>query len=136
MKDRIRGIMLAGIIITFIFASHMIADLFQIYKGDKNIWWTHRDMRMSLGEASANFELYISGKSLQRHLSEGTLFAKDNQDQTYKVVAKDVTARMNNWYRRKASLLEKTLWSSFCAGVGIAFLIAGLVMRYTVKERK
>ncbi|MBD3263824.1 MAG: hypothetical protein GF375_01825 [Candidatus Omnitrophica bacterium] len=134
MKDRARGFLLAGIIITAIFASHLISDLIQVYKGAKNIWWTPKTMMLSLDDTENEFRIFISGKPLSRHLEEG-LFAKDNEGKTYRVVAEDVGVRLNNWCNRKVSMLQKALWSAFGAGFGIALLIAGLNLKFFLKKK-
>jgi hypothetical protein len=51
------------------------------------------------------FQVYIGGKRLQKHLSEGSLFAVDQNGAQYIVVSKDIGARLNNWDRMKASIL-------------------------------
>ncbi len=129
MKEKIKGIILCGLISISIFASFLITDLFKVYKGDKNIWWNPRSMMLSLEETRDNFEIFIGGKLFRNHIKEEQLYVHLDKDEKYMVVPKDVGVRINHWYKQKASMLEGLLWNAFGTGFGLACLIVGLALR-------
>jgi len=64
-------------------------------------------MQLPIEDSKGKFELFISGKPLQKHLADGSLFVLDSKGEQYRVVSKDVTIRLNNWNKIKSSILEK-----------------------------
>ncbi len=101
-------------------------DLHQAFRGEQNIWWTNRDKGLSIELTQDAFELYVAGMLLQKRLEGRDLFLADDEGITHPVLPGDISVRLNNWERRKASLLTRTTVSGFFFGAAFALLIVGL----------
>ncbi|MCI5121774.1 MAG: hypothetical protein D3908_11400 [Candidatus Electrothrix sp. AUS4] len=123
----INPLLFIGLIGTVTVGSSLAADLMQVFYGEQGIYWTHKDMPLSLHETGNNFQVLIGGKSLQDHLKGKTFFAADEELVPYPVVAKDVTVRVNNWPSVKARILTKTTLTAFAFGVNLTLMLVGLV---------
>jgi hypothetical protein len=135
MKDRkINSLVWVGLLGTFIIGSSLFTDVYRAFRAEQNIWWTPQTMRLTPEETRDHIELYIGGKLLQKHLSDGTLFSVDKNGEQYRLVSKDVSARMNNWNKMKASLLANTTASGFLFGVSLTLLITGLIQVFQKKN--
>jgi hypothetical protein len=126
-NKRINPILWIGLIGTLTIGTSFIADAYRAFWGDQSIWWTPLAMTLPVEETRDNFELYIGGKPLRKHLSDGTLFSVDNNGKQYSIVSKDITVRLNNWDKIKASILGHTTMSGFAFGVAITLLVIGLI---------
>lgn len=135
-KRGINGWLWIGLIGVFIAGPMLFDSVYRAVWEDRNIWWTPPGMALSLEETRNRFEVAIAGKSLERHLSEGTLLAVDAKGNPYRVVSKDVSARMNNWDRVAASAWSAATISSSCVGLSAAFLMVGVVQWLRGKNRK
>ena len=127
LNNRINTILWIGIIATLLIGTSFITDVYRVFWGDKNIWWTHQAMRLPIEETRDTFELYIGGEPLAKHISDGTLFSVDKNGKQYRIVYKDLTVRLNNWNKVKASILTYTTMSGFAFGVACTLLVIGLV---------
>ncbi len=127
--------MLVGIIGIFTIGSNFAIQIYHAYWGNQDIWWTPRTMQLGLEETKDNFKLYISNKSLQQHLTDGNLFILDNDGGQYRIVSKDVTVRLNNWYKVKSSILENAIISGVAFGIIITVLVIGLIQVCRRKKR-
>ncbi len=126
MHKRINALLWIGIMGTLLIGTSLLADIYRAFWGDHAIWWTHQSMKLPVEEAKGNFELYIGGQLLQKHLSDGTLFSVDKNGNQYSVVSRDITVRLNNWEKVRASILERTTMSGFAFGVTITLFVIGL----------
>jgi hypothetical protein len=111
-----------------------ITDLHQAFRGNDHTWWTHSEMRLPVEETRNAFEIFISGKLLQNHMADGTLLGMDGGGKPYPVVPGDVTVRLNNWDKVRASILARTTVSGFGLGVSVTLLAAGLIRRFRGKD--
>jgi len=130
LNKRINPILWIGLTGTLIIGTAFFADVYQAFWGDYTMWWTHQSRRLPLEKTKDNFELYIHGKLLQRHLSEKTLFSVDNEGKQYPVVSEDITVRLNNWDKVKSSILTNMTMSGFGFGACITLLLVGLVQSF------
>jgi hypothetical protein len=119
---------------TFLFGTSYMTDVYRAFWGKQNIWWTHQSMRLSVDETRKNFELYIGEKSLQEHLSGGTLFAADKNGGRHPIVSEDISVRLNNWDKVQASILTYTTVSGIFLGISIALLVIGLIRVFSPKR--
>jgi hypothetical protein len=126
-NKRVNPILWIGLIGTLTIGTSFITDAYRAFWGDQSIWWTPQAMTLPVEETRDNFELYIGGKPLRKHLSDGTLFSVDNNAKQYSLVSKDITVRLNNWDKIKASILGHTTISGFAFGVAITLLVIGLI---------
>lgn len=124
---QINSLLWIGLTGTIIIGTSFFIDLYRVFWGDRTIWWTHQAMRLSVEQTKDNFELYIAGRLLQKHLSNGTLLAIYKNGKQYPIVAKDVTVRLNNWDKTKAIILGHTTMSGFGFGVALTLLVIGLI---------
>lgn len=124
---RINPLLWIGLIGTLTIGTSYITDVYRAFWGDQSIWWTPQVMRLPVEDTRDNFELYIGGEPLRKHLSNSTLFAVDKNGKQYPIVSKDITVRLNNWDKIKASILRHTTMSGFAFGVAITLLVIGLI---------
>lgn len=134
MQEKARGFLIAGLIGCCVFGSSLAADMVYLFKGDKNIWWTNKNMMLPLAKAKDTVEIYINGRHLAGLVEEGALFVRDRAGQAYRVVDRDIGFRVNNWNDRKASLLQKAVVGAFGFGLGLSLLIAGLYLKLSQKN--
>ncbi|MEW6076435.1 MAG: hypothetical protein AB1724_01340 [Thermodesulfobacteriota bacterium] len=132
----INSVLWIGLTGMFLIGSSFVSDLYQAYRGDNSIWWTHNDMRLPLEETKNNAEVYISGKLLQKHIADGTLTGLDAGGKPYPIASRDVTVRLNNWDKIRASILARTAFTGFGLGVSIALAAAGLIQIFRSGDKK
>ncbi len=127
-------LLLIGLIGFFTLGSSLGVDLYRAFWGDRNIYWTHAAMPLSLEDTANDFQIDISGKRLQRHLTDGTLQARDANGASYPVVAKDVRVRVNHWPSVQSGILIKAVFTSFAFGAALTMLIVGWIMARREKK--
>jgi hypothetical protein len=134
-QKSINPLLFIGLIGTLTIGASFLTSLYQVFWGETDIWWTHREMRLSIEETKSRFELFIAGAPLQKRLSEGTLFVADVDGAPYRVVAADVNARLNNWETVKTSILKSAAMSGFLSGISIALLAVGLFQVFAARKK-
>lgn len=127
MSKPVNTLLWIGLTGTLLIGSSFVADVYHAFWGDHSVWWTHRDMPLSVEKTSDYFELYVARKPLQRHLSEKTLFSLDNNGNQFPLVSEDITVRLNHWDKVKSSILTNTTFSGFGLGVSMTLFVIGLV---------
>jgi len=131
MKNfRSNSLLWMGLTGSLIFGTTFFDNVYQAFRGDQLIWWTPQAMRLPIEETKSNFEIYIGGVSLQKHLSDKTLFSADKNGKQYPVVSRDITVRLNNWDKTQAALLTNTTLTGFAFGVSIALLVIGVIQAF------
>lgn len=130
------NILLVGLVGMMIVGGMFFTDVYQAFWGDRNIWWTHKDMKLNIEETKDSVELYIEGQLLQKRIAEGTLFSTDKNGKQHTVVAGDITVRLNNWYKIKSSLLANATISGFAFGVVVTLFVVGLLIQIYGRENK
>lgn len=135
MNKRINALLLIGLIGTLTIGTSFVVDVYRAFWGENRIWWTPQALRLPIEETRNHFELYIAGESLRKHLSEGTLFSVDEKGEQYRIVSKDISVRLNNWDKVKASILTNTTMSGFGFGVAITLLVIGLIQVLAKKKK-
>jgi len=133
-KKTINSFLLIGLIGTLTIGTNFAINLHRAFWAEESNWWTPRTMKLPIEETRNNFEIYIGEKFLQEHLSEGTLFSIDKNGEQYRIVSKDISVRLNNWDKMKASFLTNAIFSGFGFGASITLLIIGLIKVLTKKE--
>ncbi len=126
-QPRVNPLVLMGLIGVFTIGSNFAVQVYRAYWGNQGNWWTPRTKSLSLEESRDVVRLSISGKRLQEHLEDGSLFARDDEGNSYRVVARDVSVRVNNWHKVKASILTNALVTGVAFGVVMTVLVIGLV---------
>ena len=130
------ALLLIGLIGIFVFGTHFSIFYGKAMFGNKDMWWTPLSLSLSLDETKNDFRLLISGRTLQQHLQEETLFVDDPQDTTYKIVPEDIRVRLNNWNKVKASFLNSSVYAAFMLGISLACLIMGIAGYFKRKPSK
>ncbi|MBD3336503.1 MAG: hypothetical protein GF355_13405 [Candidatus Eisenbacteria bacterium] len=123
-----KALLLIGIIGTSVFGAHTGAQYGRAVWGDRDIWWTPRSLAVDLDETQDEFRLLVSGDLLQEHLRRGSLQATDAQGETYRVVAGDISVRLNNWDEVRASWFQSAVFSAFMLGAAVACLVLGGIL--------
>jgi hypothetical protein len=136
MKKQINALIVIGIIGTAIFGANFAAKYTQANWGNKDIWWTPMSMALPLNETQQEFELYIKGELLQKHLEAGALSVADKTGKSLLVGSDDIKIRLNNWNKMKSSMLNSAAISAFSLGISLAVLILGVVQYVANKEEK
>ncbi|HOX84541.1 MAG TPA: hypothetical protein PKW76_06270 [bacterium] len=131
----INPLLLIGLIGFFTIGSSFVVDLYRAFGGEKDIYWTHQQMKLPLQETQNDFQLYIADKLLQDHLSEKTLFALDGDGTQFDLVEQDIAVRVNNWHRVKSAVLTKAVFTGFAFGASFTLLITGWVQTCMQKKR-
>ncbi len=131
----VNPLLLIGLIGFFTIGSSFFVDVYRVFFGPKDIFWTHQSMQLPLDRTNNDFELLVSGKLLQKHLSEQTLLAVDANGTSYIVVAKDISVRMNRWDRVKSGILARTVFTGFVSGIMLTLLLIGLFQTFIPKNR-
>ena len=126
-KTRLNALLIIGIIGSFTCGGNLAVQLFRAFGENQDIWWTARTMPLTIDETEESFELSISGKTIQKHVSEGTLLAADTEGNQRPVVSGDISVRLNNWNKVRASILTNALYSAVLFGASITMLIVGLI---------
>jgi hypothetical protein len=135
MTRRINALLWIGIIGTLVIGTNFITDVYRAFRGDHGIWWTPQAMRLPIEETKDNFELYIGGEPLRNYLSNGTLFSVDKNGTQYPVVSKDITVRLNNWDKVRASVLTHSTMSGFAFGVAVTLFVIGLIQVFQHRKK-
>jgi len=130
MKEIAKGFIGAGIICSCIFVSLLSSAFLSLREGSGNIWWTHKGMMLSLGEVKNDFEIYIKGTPLSKLAEKEMLFLEAGAEGKCKVVPTDIKARVNNWDKRRISILKSAVFAAFGAGAGLVLLAAGLFLKF------
>ena len=123
----INPLLFIGLIGFFTIGSQFFVHMYTAFFSDRDIYWTHQEMKLPIEAVGNEFQVFISGKTLQQHLSDRTLFAIDGHGATYVVAAKDVTARLNNWCEVRTRALIVSIFMGLGFAVCLTLLIVGLV---------
>ena len=113
--------------------SQLFVQVYIAFYGPRDHHWTHMEMRLPLEETRERFQVFIAGERLERRLARGTLYARDGDGEVFRVVAADVTARVNHWPEKKARTLAIALLPAAMTGAALALLATGLVQ--TLRRR-
>ena len=134
-KPKINPLVFIGLIGILTIGTTFAMQIYSAIWGNRDIWWTPRTMQLPIEDSRDNFELFISGKPLQKHISDGTLFALDNDGEQYRIVSKDITIRLNNWNKVRSSIFANAVISGVAFGIVITMLVMGLIQVYRQKNR-
>ena len=132
----INPILLIGFIGFFTIGSAFMSNLLSAFYGDKNIYWTNNAMKLPIEETKNNFEIFISGKILQQHLLDKTLYSVDKNGAKYLVVSEDISARINNWEKIRSHKLIMAAIMGVAFGVTLTLLILGIVQTFSKMNNK
>ena len=126
-KTKLNALLIIGIIGIFTIGINFAVQIYRAFGSNQDIWWTAMTMPLTIDKTKESFELSINGKTIQNHLSEGTLLALDDEGNQQPVVSGDISVRLNNWNKVKASILTNALFSGVLFGASITMLIIGLI---------
>lgn len=134
MKKQINALIIIGIIGTAVFGSHVAVKYSEANWGNKDIWWTPASMALPLQETRQEFEMYLKGDLLDKHLERGSLAIVEKKGESSPLVASDIKIRMNNWNKIRAEKLNSAVITSFLLGICMASLVMGIV-QYVAKKQ-
>jgi len=123
---KMNALLIVGLIGILTIGVNFGVQLNRVFRGDPGIWWTAKTMPLSFEETKDAFELFIDGRLLQRHLADGTLMIAKSDGEHRRLASSDITVRLNNWHKVKASILAQALPSCFLFGVSLTMLVLGL----------
>ena len=123
MKNPMKNVwFLIGFIGLFTIGSNFTIQMFRAFGQNQNIYWTNNSIKLPFSATKNEIELFINGKSLQKHLADGTLFALEADGKYYRIVPKDITARINNWHKVKSTILVYSVMTMAALGFFLAFM--------------
>jgi hypothetical protein len=134
-KKPINPLLLSGLILLFTIGPIFITNVYRAFGRNQNIWWTPSSLALPAEKTRNDFQLFIGGKLLQKHLSEGTLFVLDKEGEKYPVSSKDVRVRLNNWYKTRSNFLAKAVSTGFAFGIAITLFVVGLIQTFVQKRK-
>lgn len=134
-KKSFNPFLFVGLLGTLIAGTSFSVSMYNVFFCDRGIWWTHRDMRAAFDDTKNEFELFIAGKPLKKHLAAGTLFLTDENKKQNRIVSEDITARLNNWSKVKATMLIYTTITGFIFGISITLFAIGLFQVFSVEKK-
>jgi len=111
-------------------------SVYRAFHEDTGIWWTHHSMKLPIEQTGNSFEIYIGGKLLSKHVSEGTLLCVDKNGEQYRVVSGDIGVRLNNREKNSVSILTHGIFGAFFSGISITLLITGLIQVFARKKKQ
>jgi len=136
MKETFRNeVLWIGLTAAIMIGTGFFVEVYQAFWGDRNIWWTHQDMKLGIEQTKDTFELYVAGSPLEERLKGRDMLLMDEEGVTHPLAAKDITVRLNNWNKHKADLLTHTTVSGFLFGVAVALLALGLIQSFNQRKR-
>lgn len=135
MNKRINTLLWIGVFGTLVLGPSLLTDLYQAFWGDRTIWWTHQSMKLPIEKTRNHFELYIRGEPFRKHLVHGTLFSVDKNGKQHPVLSQEVTVRLNNVDKVRASILERTTLSAFALGIAATLLVIGLIQVFQDRKK-
>jgi hypothetical protein len=125
-RKTVHPFLLAGLIGICTIGTGFTVQLYRAYGGNDAVWWTPVSMKRPFKESRNRFRLYLSGQPLSKHLEQGTLWAKDDQGERYRVVEKDLSVRLNHWPEVKASILSGAIVNGVLFGAALTLFAIGL----------
>jgi hypothetical protein len=126
-RRKINPLVLVGLIGIFTVGSNFGMQMYRAFGGNRDIWWTPRELALPLEDTENSFSMNIGGRSIDEHLRRGSLFVRDSSGDEYSVVPRDVEVRMNNWFKVRSSILASAVLSGVFFGGAIALFIAGII---------
>lgn len=132
---RYNALLWMGLTGSLIFGTTFFENVYRAFWADQNIWWTPQSMRLPIEETKNDFELYIAGTSLNKHLSERTLTAFDKNGKPFPVMAKDITVRRNNWDRTQSSILANSTFIGLIFGSSLTMILIGLYQFFQQRKQ-
>ena len=126
-KTKLNALLIIGIIGVFTIGINFVIQIYRVFGSNQDIWWTATTMPLTIDKTKESFELSINGKTIQKHLADGTLLALNDEGNQQSVVSGDISVRLNNWNKVKASILTNALFSGVLFGASITTLIIGLI---------
>ena len=133
---KLNALLLIGIIGTLTVGTTFSIYVYRAFWGNPNIYWTARTMPLTIGETKNSFELFINKKSLHDHLSDGTLQAVLENGGQRSLVPSDITVRINNWHKVKASILAHSLVPCFLFSASFTMLIIGIIQIFLREKNR
>jgi hypothetical protein len=91
-----------------------------------DIWWTPKELGLSLGEASDRVEVYVRGVSLLEQVRSGHLHLVSEAGGR-PVTEPEIRLRFNNWDRVRAQGIPVLLGSAVGLGASGVCLLLGIL---------
>jgi hypothetical protein len=126
MMRKLNPWLIIGIIGVSVFGSQFGIHYGRAVWGRSDIWWTPKSMALPFNDTRRQFEIFLNDELLQNHLERGSLSATDLKGQPYHVVSDDITVRLNNWHKIKASRLHSAVFMALLLGISLMSLIVGM----------
>ena len=119
-------LLLVGLIGTSILGSSFVADLAALTYGNREIHWTHQQMRLPLQALQSSAELYLDGQPLTQLLEQGRLLLRQPDGSTQSIGGDGISVRVNNWPTVRAGILSRAVWGGFGTGIAVTLLAMGI----------
>ena len=135
MQRNINPVLLVGIIGVCVLGPLFAAQFGRAVWGNRDIWWTPKTLALSLDETQADFQVFVSDAPLQDLVAQGALTTTDSSGKRHQVVAQEISVRLNNWHKVKATFLYSAIFSAFMLGLAVTCLMLGLVQVFAERKK-
>lgn len=122
--------LIIGIIMFFVFGSHMLTLALQ----PDDIWWTPRQLMLSVDEAADQVRVFINDEMLADVLDEGRL-KLETEEGVVTLSENDIGFRLNNYHKVVASQQWRAGMASAGITLGLVFLVYGLIPFFMRPEK-
>ncbi len=126
MKSKWNPFLIIGIIGIFTCGSPFATKYVQAIWGDPDIWWTPTSMALPLDQTKNHVAILLQGVSFDRHIDQGRLTVTDDRGATYRLTSGDITVRVNNWHKIRASRLHWAVYFALALGSCATFFGIGV----------
>lgn len=135
---RINPLLWIGLLGLFTIGTSYFIDIYKVFWGNDEIYWTPDSMKLPVAETVDEFQLFVDDKPLQNHITDRTLYYMDREGVQYAVNENSIGIRLNNWNKEKANILTKAAFTGVAFGVVLTLLVIGLVqnLRSSSKSNK
>lgn len=135
MDKRAMSLLLIGIVGVCVLGSQFAIHLYRAYGGRKDIWWTPREMALSLEESTDDFRLLVDGEPLQDRMADKKLLIETG-GKTRTLTAEDIRVRLNNWQRTRARFLLSATVTGVMLGAALTCLALGVILALRKPDKK
>lgn len=132
---RINPYLWIGLIGLFTIGTSYLIDIYKVFWGRDEIYWTPGSMKLPVEMTTDEFQLFIDEKPLQNHITDRTLYYMDREGVQYTVTENSIGIQLNNWKNEKANILTKAAFTGVAFGVVLTLLVLGLVQNFRTSSK-
>lgn len=109
-----------------LFLTLSLFRLYNLWDQPPGIWWTPQHLAVRLETVGDRLEIFVGSTPLQKAISEGRVSLGGKESSGLPVAESDVTVRLNNYDRVRASRVPAFIGFGAGAGAAAVLLLFGL----------